>query len=188
MSEYISEGQYEQETEPDWLKKVRADARAYEALVKKANGRKPEELVEGYFNLERQQRVSSLADTLKAKGVNPKAAQFFPNDLDPTAENVEAWLKDFGDVFGAPTPPQQGNPQEGQSEQSQPPAGSENTEPPAQPEWASQFKQLQGTDSAGEAPTRQTTTEAQLLEMANKSGNVREFIDSLQANFPARGA
>lgn len=187
MSEYsgYGEGQYEQE--PDWLKKIRADARAYEALTKKANGRKPEELVEGYFNLERQQRVSSLADTLKAKGVNPKAAQFFPADLDPTAENVEAWLKDFGDVFGAPTPPQEGNPQEGQSEQSQPPTGSENTERPAQPEWASQFRQVQGTDSAGEAPTRQTTTEAQLLELASKSGDVREFIASLQTNFQAHG-
>ena len=53
-------------------------------------------------------RQQSVAEALKAKGVNPKIAKLIPDGVD----DVDAWLTEFGDVFGAtaPEPPQQESP------------------------------------------------------------------------------
>lgn len=167
---------------PDWLKKLRADARAYEALTKKAQGRKPEELIEGYFTLEAKQRTATLADTLKAKGVNPKVAQFFPADLEPTEDNITSWLKDFADVFGVKV---EDHSNEGQ--QAEQPEGQAQQPPAPTPEWASQFQQIQG-QPAGQAPDRQNTTEAALAELDQKTGSVAEFIEAYRQKFGGGGA
>jgi hypothetical protein len=47
-----------------------------------------------------KQRTSSLADVLKDKGLSEKAAGLYPADRDTTPEAVDAWLADFGDLFG----------------------------------------------------------------------------------------
>lgn len=46
-------------------------------------------------------RASSLADVLKEKGLdNPKITKLYPADADTTPEAVDAWIAEFGDVFG----------------------------------------------------------------------------------------
>lgn len=46
-------------------------------------------------------RASSLADVLKEKGLdNPKITKLYPADAETTPEAVDAWLTEFGDVFG----------------------------------------------------------------------------------------
>jgi hypothetical protein len=50
--------------------------------------------------LEKGVRSQSLADVLKAKGLDPKVARLYPNDADTTPEAVDAWLGEYGDVFG----------------------------------------------------------------------------------------
>lgn len=50
--------------------------------------------------LRASERKRSVATVLQAKGFNPKIAAFIPSDLDPTEENLESWLAEYGDVFG----------------------------------------------------------------------------------------
>jgi hypothetical protein len=45
-------------------------------------------------------RSRSLADVLKDKGLPEKVANLYPQDAEPTAEAVDAWLGEYGDVFG----------------------------------------------------------------------------------------
>lgn len=45
-------------------------------------------------------RSRSLADVLTAKGLPEKVANLYPQDAEPTADAVDAWLGEYGDVFG----------------------------------------------------------------------------------------
>lgn len=45
-------------------------------------------------------RSASLADVFKDKGLDAKAVKLYPADADATAEAVDAWLGEFGDLFG----------------------------------------------------------------------------------------
>jgi hypothetical protein len=47
-------------------------------------------------------RSRSLADVLKDKGLPEKVANLYPEHAEPTAEAVDAWLGEYGDVFGIP--------------------------------------------------------------------------------------
>lgn len=53
-------------------------------------------------------RQRTVSDVLKDKGANPSLARFALQDLDedPTAESIEKWLTDNGELFGykAPAP------------------------------------------------------------------------------------
>lgn len=49
----------------------------------------------------KKERASSLADVLKAKGLdNPKVTKLYPADAETTPEAVDAWLTEFGELFG----------------------------------------------------------------------------------------
>jgi Xaa-Pro aminopeptidase len=49
-------------------------------------------------------RTRNLADVLKEKGLSEKVAKLYPGDAEPTAEAVDAWLAEYGDVFGIEQP------------------------------------------------------------------------------------
>jgi hypothetical protein len=46
------------------------------------------------------QRETTVKSVLESKGLSPKVAKLLPADLEPTAEAVDGWLSEFGDVFG----------------------------------------------------------------------------------------
>lgn len=45
-------------------------------------------------------RSRSLADVLKEKGLPEKVANLYPEHAEPTADAVDVWLSEYGDVFG----------------------------------------------------------------------------------------
>lgn len=55
------------------------------------------------------ERKRSIGSTLQEKGLNPKIAAFVPQDL--SAEEIDTWLSEYGDVFGggSPAAPQEGH-------------------------------------------------------------------------------
>lgn len=68
---------------------------AYKAL-KKQN----KELAEQLANFQKSQREASVKSVLTSKGLNPKIAAFIPNDI-TSAEDVEAWVTEYAEVFGS---------------------------------------------------------------------------------------
>lgn len=79
----------------DLVKKLRAKidemSKSYKALLSENEALKTTE------------RKRSVASVLESKGYNAKIAAFIPADLDPTEENLNGWLTEYGDVFGGPT-------------------------------------------------------------------------------------
>ena len=51
----------------------------------------------------KQSRGSSLADLLKAKGVDPKVSSLIPASVETTEDAVNQWLEQFADVFNIRT-------------------------------------------------------------------------------------
>lgn len=45
-------------------------------------------------------RARSLSDLLREKELDPKIAKLYPGDSDVSAEALDTWLTEFGDVFG----------------------------------------------------------------------------------------
>lgn len=56
------------------------------------------ELTETNGKLSKRVRSLDIADLLP-KGVSPKVAKLIPDTVEPTADAVQAWLAEFGDVF-----------------------------------------------------------------------------------------
>lgn len=71
----------------------------------KANAKKAKELESQLQALQSEFRTRSIADTIKARGLNEKIAKIVPANL-TTSDEVEAWINDYADVFGVaqPTP------------------------------------------------------------------------------------
>ena len=61
-------------------------------------------------------RKRTIGDAIAAKGLNPKLAALVPSDIDSTEEAINAWVKEFADVF---TPATVGKEAEGGSEGSE---------------------------------------------------------------------
>lgn len=80
------------DADSDLVKTLRA------ALKSKANEAK--QAADELATLRKEKRTSTLADVLKDKGVPTKAAKLLPADIEPTPEAVDAWLAEFGDLFG----------------------------------------------------------------------------------------
>jgi len=80
----------------DVLKKVRRAERAKDKQLKEA-------LAE-LESLRKFQRESTISQVLNEKGVNPKVAKFIPSDIELSADSINAWLNDNGDLFGFATP------------------------------------------------------------------------------------
>lgn len=182
MNDFDQFYQDEPQQEPDWLKKLRADARAYEALTKKAQGRKPEDLIEGYFKLETEKRTSSLADLLKSKGVDPRAARFFPRDTEPSEENLAKWLDGEGELF-KPAP----KADEGQSQTQTAPGpdgGQQQTQQTQTqvPEWMQQFARIHEAETAGDVipPSVDTAKQTALANAFENAKSSQDFLNFLR--------
>lgn len=57
------------------------------------------DLLEQLNGMQKQVRERSVKDVLAAKGLPPKIAAFIPESAN-TSEEVEAWISEYGDVFG----------------------------------------------------------------------------------------
>jgi hypothetical protein len=57
------------------------------------------ELLDQLTGMKTQVRERSVKDVLAAKGLPPKIAAFIPDSAN-TSEEVEAWISEYGDVFG----------------------------------------------------------------------------------------
>lgn len=60
-------------------------------------------LQEQVTTLSKVTRTSSLKEVLESKKLNPKLAVFYPADGEVTPEAVDAWAKEYADVFGIQT-------------------------------------------------------------------------------------
>jgi hypothetical protein len=111
----------------------------------KLQSQKNKELEEKLAEQTTRTRSMTLAEVLKGAGVHEKVASLVPSSVEPTAEAVGEWLKEYGDVFGVGT---QGttSPTEGQEDQEVPPE-------------AQTMSQMQNVAATGEikGQTRQVT-------------------------------
>ncbi len=64
------------------------------------------DLLEKVTRAEAAQRTTSLKEILAGKKRNPKLATLIPSNVDSTPEAIEAWLKDYADLFPAQASPQ----------------------------------------------------------------------------------
>lgn len=65
----------------------------------KAKDRQLKELTEQLQAMQKSVRERSVKDVLAAKGLPVKIAAFIPESA-TTSEDVEAWITEYGDVFG----------------------------------------------------------------------------------------
>lgn len=84
------DGPIDPKTLPQKLRKVIASAK------KEAKEAKDEADI-----LRKQVREINLSTVLKSKGVSEKVARLIPADV-TSAEAIDTWLSEFGDVFGTP--------------------------------------------------------------------------------------
>lgn len=76
------------------LKELRKANRAKEKQIK--------ELMDQLSSLQSSQRERSVKDVLAAKGLPEKISAFIPDGI-TSAEEVENWVTEYGDVFGLQT-------------------------------------------------------------------------------------
>ena len=57
------------------------------------------ELLDQLGGMQKQVRERSVKDVLTEKGLPPKIAAFIPDSVN-TSDEVEAWITEYGDVFG----------------------------------------------------------------------------------------
>jgi hypothetical protein len=79
----------------DLIKQLRKAERSKDKMIK--------ELQSKLGDLESAQREVTVRSVLESKGLNPKVAKLLPANLEPTAEAVDGWLAEYGDVFGIQT-------------------------------------------------------------------------------------
>lgn len=131
-----------------------------------------------------QTRTQSLAQLLEAKGVNPKAAKYFPKDSEPNEENLAKWLEEDGELF-APAAPKPETPATAEDNPgAQAPAGQQQTDPTSPtPEWAAQFMRAQQADAAGDvsSPSNDTQKQASLVDAFKNAGSSQDFLRYLQS-------
>jgi hypothetical protein len=100
-------------------------------------------------------RERSVKDVLASKGLPEKIAKFIPSDA-TSAEEVEAWLSENGDVFGAVAAETQGQPQQ---------------DAPVDPNLAA-WQRISQTQSSGQPFTNDPD---QLSSLINSAANPEEL-------------
>lgn len=97
MAEYDDE--FDETTDgPADLRKALAKAKKEATEARKAQ----EEMAKQLATLTGQVKGNTLAELLKAKGANPKAAKYaLKDDVEATPEAVDAWLAENGEFFTA---------------------------------------------------------------------------------------
>lgn len=88
-------------------------------------------------------RAATVADILKGKGVNPKAANLIPSDLEASEEAISGWLAEYGEVLNI-APAGDGGGGEGEAEQEGKGASGVNSE------TVEAMRRAQATEQAGQ--------------------------------------
>lgn len=86
------EPRQKQTQDTDLLKQLRKELKAKSKMLSEYEAKMNE------FESERRNNV--IKSVLESKGVNPKIAKFIPNDVQPSAEEIETWIEENADVFG----------------------------------------------------------------------------------------
>jgi hypothetical protein len=64
------------------------------------------ELEDQVTSFTKESRATTVKNLLESRELNPKIAAFIPEDVEATAEALDKWIADYGDVFGvAPKEP-----------------------------------------------------------------------------------
>lgn len=77
----------------------------------KAAQRQNKEMQEQLESMQSSLRERSVKDVLASKGLPEKIAAFIPKEA-TSAEEVESWLSEYGDVFGIQSDSSEGQPQQ----------------------------------------------------------------------------
>jgi hypothetical protein len=76
----------------DLVKKLRKQIDALQKQVKERD-----EILAEYTTLSHE---ASVGEILESFGLNPRIAQFIPDDVEPDEDAVAQWLNEYGDAFG----------------------------------------------------------------------------------------
>lgn len=82
--------------EQDLIKRLRKAERSKDKTIK--------ELQAQLNELMSSQREVNVKSVLESKGLSPKVAKLLPADIEPSAEAIDSWLSEYGDVFGIQSP------------------------------------------------------------------------------------
>lgn len=148
--------QFDDEFEDDYSNGSNALSEARKAA--KENARRVKELEAELAQFRTETRKRTLAESIQARGLNPKIAAFVPADVKP--DDVGAWLDEYADLF-APSGASQS------AEQS----GSE-PEPATAPEGAAAFARVASTG------TPPNGDEGQLAALI-KGAKTKEELDKI---------
>lgn len=147
MSAYFEDDEDDQQNTPKALRD------AYEK-AKEQN----KELQSKLAKLEGQVRVQSVKEILTDLGLKSKVANLLPKDIEPTKEAVEAWAKDFEDVFGGNLRSEV----KADANEAAPESADVPAQPPVDPELVKAFSRLQ----APEAQSGVTTPDMEQQQIA----------------------
>ena len=89
MAEYDD---FDAEDSGDLVKQLRKQLKEMSSALKERD-----EMLEEYFT---QTRTEQIGESLTEMGYNPKIAAFVPDDVEDE-DDLETWLKEYGEVFGA---------------------------------------------------------------------------------------
>jgi hypothetical protein len=148
------------------------------AAVEKANSAlkaKDEEL----NKLSSQVKTQSVREILRDLKVNPKVANLIPSDLEPTADAVGKWVKEYEDVFGAALHVE-ANPESGDDKGNEA-APEAQARPDVDDATANALNRLQSAEaSAGVIPPdREQAQIAALAAIGNNSKSAQDVLDFL---------
>ena len=94
------ENDYDKANAPEWVKNLRKEAKASKAEA--------EQLRQQLAEATAAKRAADLGEILKAKGIDPSAAELYSGDVSEDA--VGQWATKFGKAFGVTTQEQKPDP------------------------------------------------------------------------------
>lgn len=160
----MSDFDYDDDTADDTplVKQLRKQIAGFEKSQK--------ELQEQLSSFQKETRDRSVKSVLEARGVSPKVAAFIPADKS-SAEDITAWLDEFGDVFGATASASTPDPE---------------VETPEDDDLVATLRRIQGADSGAGAVNLDSDIQA-AAALASIGGNAKNSEDFFAALRAAKG-
>lgn len=138
-----------------------------------AQAREKTELEKQLGQLQGQVKTQSVREILREAGIKPKVANLVPKDVEPTAESVLAWVKEYEDVLGTSVREVE------KAETSEVPSvpANEPARPNVDDATQNAFRRVQSSEAAAGAttPDREAAQLAALATLEGKSST--ELID-----------
>jgi hypothetical protein len=155
----MSDFDYDDDTADDTplVKQLRKQIAGFEKSQK--------ELQEQLSTFQKDTRDRSVKSVLEARGVSPKVAAFIPADKS-SAEDITAWLEEYGDVFGATA--------------SASTPDSQVETPEADDDLVATLRRIQGADSGAGAVNLDVETQA-AATLASIGANAKTSEDFFRA-------